>query len=93
MVSFPRFASETAIFRRPFVTSPNLSVRRSFLITERLNRYYTHSFGGASFVSRNPVALRKVVLLGIHVSAIVPVGPFRCFAMFSSAVFFFSVSG
>ena len=39
-VSFPRFASETAIFRRSFVTSPNLSVRRSFLITERLNRYY-----------------------------------------------------
>lgn len=39
LVCFPRFASETAIFRRLFVTSPNLSVRRSFLITKRLNRY------------------------------------------------------
>jgi hypothetical protein len=38
-VSFPRFASETAIFRRSFLASPNLSVRRSLVKTKRLNRY------------------------------------------------------
>jgi len=38
-VSFPRFASETAIFRRSFLASPNLSVRRSLVKAKRLNRY------------------------------------------------------